>query len=122
MQEAQRVGRVQRIAPGKHAAWFFSLLSEGTKEEEYGQHRREFMEQHGYRYEFIDAAPLITGKKKKNPPSFRFSHPTDNTANLISPETKASLLAAIASEVKDREMKSEQVGLAFFFLLLLFFA
>lgn len=52
--QAQRVGRVQRIAQGKSAAWFFSLLSAGTDEVKYGENRRNFMEEHGYRYELIE--------------------------------------------------------------------
>eukprot|EP01122_Echinamoeba_exundans_P016681 TRINITY_DN852_c0_g1_i5.p1 TRINITY_DN852_c0_g1~~TRINITY_DN852_c0_g1_i5.p1 ORF type:complete len:1290 (-),score=312.42 TRINITY_DN852_c0_g1_i5:68-3937(-) len=48
MQELQRVGRVQRPAPGKTGAYFYSLVSSGTVEVDFAARRREYLEQHGY--------------------------------------------------------------------------
>jgi DNA repair helicase Rad25 len=48
MQELQRVGRVQRPAPGKSGAYFYSLVSSGTVEVDFAGRRRAYLEQHGY--------------------------------------------------------------------------
>lgn len=50
MQEAQRVGRIQRSVIHTET-FFYSLISDGTSEVEYSQKRRLFMEEHGYKYE-----------------------------------------------------------------------
>jgi DNA excision repair protein ERCC-3 len=55
MQEAQRLGRVQRKKPGTDVtAYFYTIVSEGTDEVGYSDRRREFMEEHGYLYHEYD--------------------------------------------------------------------
>ena len=48
MQEGQRIGRVQRIHPGKSVAYFYSLVSQNTNEMAYGKKRRDFLRDQGY--------------------------------------------------------------------------
>eukprot|EP01124_Arcella_intermedia_P026423 TRINITY_DN4960_c0_g2_i4.p1 TRINITY_DN4960_c0_g2~~TRINITY_DN4960_c0_g2_i4.p1 ORF type:complete len:127 (-),score=37.57 TRINITY_DN4960_c0_g2_i4:144-524(-) len=48
MQEGQRIGRIQRYQEGKATGFFYSLVSEGTREVQYAEKRRTFLEDHGY--------------------------------------------------------------------------
>ena len=101
MQEAQRVGRVQRIAPGKHAAWFYTLISEGTKEEEFGENRRTFMEEHGicqlrmsgYRYEFLDAEMYMQD---------------ESSEYITEDEAQRNILQSLADHVKEEQSKKDR--------------
>jgi DNA excision repair protein ERCC-3 len=47
-EEAQRLGRILR--PKEHNAWFFSLISGYTTEEEFAANRRKFLTEQGYKY------------------------------------------------------------------------
>ncbi|EXX88089.1 helicase [Paenibacillus darwinianus] len=52
-EEAQRIGRIMRPKPGENAAWFYTLVSEGTKETEFALKRQLFMTEQGYEYELV---------------------------------------------------------------------
>jgi DNA excision repair protein ERCC-3 len=56
-EEAQRLGRLLRPKPEKTAT-FYSLVSGGTREEEYAARRQRFLVNQGYRYEMMDAQDL----------------------------------------------------------------
>lgn len=56
-EEAQRLGRLLRPAPGK-SAHFYALVVVGTVEEEYARRRQRFLVSQGYRYELLDAGSL----------------------------------------------------------------
>jgi len=47
-EEAQRLGRILR--PKKKDAWFYTLVSRATSEEEYSAHRQKFLTEQGYQY------------------------------------------------------------------------
>ena len=56
-EEAQRLGRVLRPAPGKSAC-FYTLVACGTSEEGYAVRRQRFLVSQGYQYELLDAASV----------------------------------------------------------------
>jgi DNA excision repair protein ERCC-3 len=49
-EEAQRLGRVLRPKNGRNEAFFYTLVSIGTKEEEFSEKRQLFLVEQGYRY------------------------------------------------------------------------
>jgi DNA excision repair protein ERCC-3 len=56
-EEAQRLGRLLRPAPGKRAH-FYTLVSNGTPQERYAAKRQRFLVEQGYQYEVLDAAEI----------------------------------------------------------------
>ena len=56
-EEAQRLGRLLRPGSGR-PVHFYSLVSLGTREPEYGRRRQRFLVDQGYEYEIMDAAEL----------------------------------------------------------------
>jgi DNA excision repair protein ERCC-3 len=61
-EEAQRLGRVLRPKEDGRRAVFYSLVSDETVEQDFGQHRQLFLTEQGYAYEILDAADLKNGK------------------------------------------------------------
>lgn len=59
-EEAQRIGRLLRPKEGANEAWFYTVVSEGTKEERFARKRQLFMIEQGYQYETVQEAS-ITG-------------------------------------------------------------
>ncbi|MEC8277805.1 MAG: helicase-related protein, partial [Myxococcota bacterium] len=56
-EEAQRLGRILR--PKAKAARFYTLVSSGTKEQEFAMKRQLFLTEQGYRYAIEDTAVTI---------------------------------------------------------------
>ncbi|MEX1157324.1 MAG: helicase-associated domain-containing protein [Thermomicrobiales bacterium] len=56
-EEAQRLGRVLRPAPGK-TAHFYTIVAAGTREQHFAARRQRFLVNQGYRYEIVDASEL----------------------------------------------------------------
>jgi len=52
-EEAQRIGRILRPKQGDNAAWFYTIVSEGTKETDYARKRQLFLTEQGYDYQLI---------------------------------------------------------------------
>lgn len=52
-EEAQRIGRIMRPKPGDNAAWFYTLVSEETKETEFALKRQLFLTEQGYEYRLV---------------------------------------------------------------------
>lgn len=50
-EEAQRIGRLLRPKQGDNSAWFYSLVTERTKETEFAVKRQVFMLEQGYPYD-----------------------------------------------------------------------
>jgi len=50
-EEAQRIGRILRPKAGDNTAWFYSLVSEDTREQDFSLKRQLFLLEQGYRYE-----------------------------------------------------------------------
>jgi DNA excision repair protein ERCC-3 len=55
-EEAQRLGRVLRPKSDGSQAWFYSLVTKDTKDQEFATNRQLFLTEQGYRYsiEIID--------------------------------------------------------------------
>lgn len=53
-EEAQRIGRLLRPKQGRNEAWFYSLVTDGTKETEFALKRQLFMLEQGYMYEQVE--------------------------------------------------------------------
>ena len=49
-EEAQRLGRLLRPKPGENRAWFYTLVSRETVEQDYAHRRQLFLAEQGYRY------------------------------------------------------------------------
>jgi len=90
MQEGQRIGRIQRPQPGKLTAYFYSLVSDGTKEVEFAKKRRNFLQDHGYQ---------ILREKRRTYEKYL----TDNTAHVVSESTQQGIIAAVQAELNKRE-------------------
>ena len=55
-EEAQRLGRVLRPKAGGRQAYFYTLVSRDTEEQEFAHHRQLFLAEQGYAYRIVDAA------------------------------------------------------------------
>jgi DNA excision repair protein ERCC-3 len=53
-EEAQRLGRILRPKPGENKAYFYTIVSRDTCEEEFSMHRQLFLTEQGYPYKIID--------------------------------------------------------------------
>jgi DNA excision repair protein ERCC-3 len=49
-EEAQRIGRIMRPKSGLNECWFYTVVTEGTKETEYARRRQLFLTEQGYTY------------------------------------------------------------------------
>lgn len=52
-EEAQRLGRILRPKQGEGKAYFYSLVSKDTKEQEFAMHRQLFLTEQGYAYKIM---------------------------------------------------------------------
>jgi DNA excision repair protein ERCC-3 len=59
-EEAQRLGRLLRPKPGDNRAWFYTLVSRDTSEQEYAHKRQLFLAEQGYRYTILSDEELVT--------------------------------------------------------------
>ena len=50
-EEAQRLGRILRPKRNGNQAWFYTLLSRDTVEQDFGEKRQLFLAEQGYGYE-----------------------------------------------------------------------
>jgi len=50
-EEAQRIGRLLRPKKGDNEAWFYTIVTDGTKETEFALKRQLFMQEQGYAYQ-----------------------------------------------------------------------
>ena len=55
-EEAQRLGRVLRPKSDGNVAWFYSIVSRDTTEQEFGEKRQLFLTEQGYAYD-IEIVP-----------------------------------------------------------------
>lgn len=54
-EEAQRLGRILRPKAGENTAYFYTLVSKDSKEQEFAMNRQLFLVEKGYRYHLEDA-------------------------------------------------------------------
>ncbi len=55
-EEAQRLGRILRPKSGENKAYFYTIVSEDTKEQEFAMNRQLFLIEQGYNYRMVGAA------------------------------------------------------------------
>lgn len=55
-EEAQRIGRLLRPKKGRNEAWFYSIVTDSTKETEFAMKRQLFMLEQGYQYKRLSLA------------------------------------------------------------------
>ncbi|MEZ6141471.1 MAG: helicase-associated domain-containing protein [Zavarzinella sp.] len=53
-EEAQRLGRVLRPKTGGEGAYFYTLVTRDSREQEFAQHRQMFLTEQGYSYRIMD--------------------------------------------------------------------
>ena len=68
-EEAQRLGRILRPKHDGGQAYFYSLVSAATVEQEYAMHRQRFLCEQGYEYAIVDAEVLSDGAGEPTPPA-----------------------------------------------------
>lgn len=52
-EEAQRLGRILRPKAGENKAYFYALVSEDSKEQEFALNRQMFLVEQGYEYAIV---------------------------------------------------------------------
>lgn len=57
-EEAQRLGRILRPKSDGSAAWFYSVVTLGSRDQEFSEKRQLFLTEQGYTYEIVEAAHL----------------------------------------------------------------
>jgi DNA excision repair protein ERCC-3 len=60
-EEAQRLGRVLRPKSDGRRAIFYTVVSDETVEQDFGQHRQLFLTEQGYAYEILGAREVLGG-------------------------------------------------------------
>jgi len=60
-EEAQRLGRILRPKSGENVAYFYTVVSRDSVEQDYAQNRELFLTEQGYSYTIIDGETLIGG-------------------------------------------------------------
>jgi DNA excision repair protein ERCC-3 len=56
-EEAQRLGRILRPKKGENKAYFYTIVSRDTREEDFSMHRQLFLTEQGYPYKILDEEP-----------------------------------------------------------------
>jgi len=64
-EEAQRLGRILRPKAHGATACFYTLVSDGTREQEFGKKRQLFLAEQGYAYAIVCAAELLAGTPRE---------------------------------------------------------
>lgn len=57
-EEAQRLGRILRPKSGDNRAYFYTVVSRDTKDQQYALNRQRFLVEQGYRYTILDAEDM----------------------------------------------------------------
>ncbi|MDA1266684.1 MAG: DEAD/DEAH box helicase, partial [Planctomycetota bacterium] len=57
-EEAQRLGRILRPKSDGAGAWFYSVVTLGSRDQEFAEKRQLFLTEQGYTYQIIEAARL----------------------------------------------------------------
>jgi len=58
-EEAQRLGRLLRPKASRETAYFYSLVTRESKEEDFAHHRQLFLTEQGYQYKIMDEAEWL---------------------------------------------------------------
>lgn len=60
-EEAQRLGRVLRPKSDGSEALFYTLVTQGTRDQEFSAHRQLFLAEQGYAYQIMDSREIVEG-------------------------------------------------------------
>jgi DNA excision repair protein ERCC-3 len=58
-EEAQRLGRILRPKSNQNPAFFYSIVTRDTKDQDYAANRQLFLTEQGYRYTILDAQDVL---------------------------------------------------------------
>jgi DNA excision repair protein ERCC-3 len=58
-EEAQRLGRLLRPKPGDNRAWFYTLVTRDTVEQDAAHRRQRFLAEQGYRYTVLSDEDIV---------------------------------------------------------------
>uniref|UniRef100_A0A6B2KZC3 DNA 3'-5' helicase n=1 Tax=Arcella intermedia TaxID=1963864 RepID=A0A6B2KZC3_9EUKA len=89
MQEGQRIGRIQRYQEEKATGYFYSLVSDGTREVKFAKKRRNFLQDHGY-----------TIKREKGEAYKKY---LTDLEHLTNEDMQQKIIGAVQNELKKRE-------------------
>lgn len=70
-EEAQRLGRILRPKAKGVQAWFYSLVTKNSKEQQFAMNRQRFLTEQGYEYHIVDAEELMPELNKVDEPKDR---------------------------------------------------
>ena len=62
-EEAQRLGRILRPKSNGTQAYFYSIVTKDTKDQEFAMNRQRFLTEQGYQYNIRDADELPSGEE-----------------------------------------------------------
>jgi DNA excision repair protein ERCC-3 len=63
-EEAQRLGRILRPKPDGSAASFYSVVTLGSRDQEFAEKRQLFLTEQGYAYEIVEAGQILDGHQE----------------------------------------------------------
>jgi DNA excision repair protein ERCC-3 len=63
-EEAQRLGRLLRPKPGDNRAFFYTLVSHETSEQEFAHKRQLFLAEQGYGYTVLSPDDLVSDESE----------------------------------------------------------
>jgi DNA excision repair protein ERCC-3 len=66
-EEAQRLGRVLRPKSDGSGAVFYSVVTLGSRDQDFAQRRQLFLTEQGYSYEIVESQALAAGTKTRTP-------------------------------------------------------
>ena len=58
-EEAQRLGRILRPKKDGSFAMFYSIVTRGSKDQDYAERRQLFLTEQGYRYTIVDGSKFM---------------------------------------------------------------
>ncbi|MBP2628014.1 MAG: type restriction protein res subunit [Firmicutes bacterium] len=61
-EEAQRLGRILRPKKDGRSAYFYSVVSKDSREQEFAHHRQLFLTEQGYQYQILDFEETMLGE------------------------------------------------------------
>jgi DNA excision repair protein ERCC-3 len=64
-EEAQRLGRVLRPKAAGGAAWFYTVVSADTREQEFARKRQLFLTEQGYAYDIVAAESVLADARQR---------------------------------------------------------
>jgi len=66
-EEAQRLGRILRPKSDGGGATFYSIVTQGSKDQEFAEKRQLFLTEQGYAYDIVDVDPAQTAEGAQRP-------------------------------------------------------